>query len=76
MTHKQTYDIQKDNRIIIELPLRFRNKKRVRVIIEDIDEEIDTRILQLKKASKDPLFLADINEVTSDFMNIDKEHEI
>lgn len=74
MTHKQTYEIQKDNRLIIDLPSRFRNKKRVRVTIEDIDEEIDTRIIHLKKASMDPLFLADIEEVSSDFMNIDKEH--
>ena len=31
MTFEKTYDVQKDNRLIIKLPERFRSKKRVKV---------------------------------------------
>jgi hypothetical protein len=73
MTFEKTYEIQKDNRLIIKLPDRFKSKKRVKVIIEDVDESRQDRIEMLKKASKDPLFLSDINEITSDFGDSDNE---
>ena len=38
MTFEKTYDVQKNNQLIIILPERFKTKKKVRVIIEDIDE--------------------------------------
>jgi len=74
MTFEKTYDVQKNNQLIINLPERFKSKKRVRVIIEDIDENRDIKIALLKKASTDPLFLSDIAETVSDFENSDNEH--
>lgn len=73
MTFEKTYDIQKNNQLIIDLPDKFKSKKRVRVIIEDIDESRDIKIALLRKASTDPLFLSDINETASDFENSDDE---
>lgn len=73
MTFEKTYEVQKDNRLIIKLPERFRTKKRVRVIIEDVDESRQEKIELLSKASKDPLFLSDINEISSDFKDSDNE---
>jgi hypothetical protein len=73
MTFEKTYDVQKDNRIIIQLPERFKSKKRVKVIIEDVDDSRQEKIKLLSKASKDPLFLSDINEVNSDFADSDSE---
>ncbi len=73
MTFEKTYEVQKDNRLIIILPERFKSKKRVKVIIEDIDEPRQEKIELLKKATKDPLFLSDINEITSDFRDSDNE---
>ncbi|MCK9413468.1 MAG: hypothetical protein M0Q53_14300 [Prolixibacteraceae bacterium] len=66
MTFEKTYDIQKNNQLIINLPERFKSKKMVRVIIEDIDEIREVKIAMLKKASSDPLFLSDIVETVSD----------
>ena len=48
-------------------------KRKVMVIIEDIDDEQEDKINLLKKASKDPLFLDDIAEISADFESIDKE---
>jgi hypothetical protein len=73
MTFEKTYEIQKDNRLIIKLPERFKSKKRVKVIIEDVDDSRQEKIKLLSKASKDPLFLSDINEVSSDFADSDSE---
>jgi hypothetical protein len=67
MTYKKTYDIQKNNQIVIDLPERFRSKKKVRVTIEDIDETREEKISLLKKAASDPIFLSDISEINSDF---------
>ena len=73
MTFEKTYEVQKNNQLVINLPERFKSKKKVRVIIEDIDENRDVKIEMLKKASTDPLFLSDIVETTSDFENSDSE---
>ncbi len=73
MIFEKTYNIEKDNRLIIKLPERFKSKKRVKVIIEDVDESRQEKIKLLKKASRDPLFLSDTHEITSDFHDVDHE---
>jgi len=73
MTFEKTYDIQKNNQLVINLPERFRSKKKVRVIIEDIDENRDDKLAILKKAASDPIFLSDIAEIDSDFRYSDNE---
>jgi hypothetical protein len=73
MTFEKTFEVQKNNQLIINLPERFKSRKKVRVIIEDIDENRDVKIALLKKASTDPLFLSDIAETGSDFENSDNE---
>jgi len=67
MTFEKTYNVQGNNQLVINLPERFKSRKRVRVIIEDIDENRDAKIEMLKKASTDPIFLSDIIEISSDF---------
>ncbi|MBI4648480.1 MAG: hypothetical protein HY738_18340 [Bacteroidia bacterium] len=73
MTYKQTYEIQNKNHLLIHLPKFFKNRKKVVVIIEDEKEEHTKKIKLLKQALKDPIFLADIIEISEDFKNIDKE---
>lgn len=75
MTFEKTYDVQKNNQLIIKLPERFKSKKKVRVTIEDIDENRDDKIAMLKKAGADPLFLSDIAEIASDFEHSDIEQQ-
>ncbi|MCF8234486.1 MAG: hypothetical protein K9G67_05635 [Bacteroidales bacterium] len=73
MTFEGTFNIRKDNRLVIKLPDKFRTRKKVKVIIEDIDESRKEKIRMLEKASNDPLFLSDIEEITTDFKHSDKE---
>jgi hypothetical protein len=73
MTFEKTYDIRKNNQLIIHLPDSFKSSKKVRVIIQEIDENRSAKISILKKASTDPLFLSDIAETYSDFENSDNE---
>ena len=73
MTFGKTYEIQKNNQLTIKLPEKFKSKKRVRIIIEDVDDDRNAKLDLLKKASKDPLFLSDIQEVKDDFQYSDRE---
>ena len=73
MTFEKTYELDKNNQIIIRLPAKFKSSKRVRVIIEGIDDDKKSKSDSLKKAAKDPLFLSDISEVQNDFQYSDKE---
>ena len=73
MTFEKTYNINNENQLIIKLPERFRSKKRVKIIIEDVDDSRQEKIKQLRNASRDPLFQLDINEVNSDFKDSDTE---
>lgn len=72
MTIRQVCEI-KNNQLIINLPEDFKNKKSVFVTVEDSVDKYDEKMLLLKKASTDPLFIADIKEIKDDFKIIDLE---
>lgn len=71
MTFEKTFDIDGNRQLVINLPDGFRSKKKVRVFIEDVDEDRDEKISLLKKSSTDPIFLSDISEIESDFRYVD-----
>lgn len=64
MTFEKTYEARVKE-LTIKLPKEFQSKERVRVIIEEIDESRQEKIEILKNASKDPLFLSDIEEIAA-----------
>ncbi|HKK81124.1 MAG TPA: hypothetical protein VJ909_02675 [Prolixibacteraceae bacterium] len=72
MTFEKTYVI-KNNELKIKLPKKFRSVKKVRVVVEEAESERSRKIQLLKKASTDPLFNADIEEIKSDFRYSDNE---
>jgi len=73
MTFEKTYEIQKNNQLTIKLPERLKSRKRVRIIIEDVDDDRNAKLDLLRNALKDPLFLSDIQEVKDDFQYSDRE---
>lgn len=72
MTFEKTYEI-KNNELTIKLPERFKSVRKVRVIIEEAENERSKKIQLLKKALTDPLFKADLEEIKNDFQYSDKE---
>ena len=62
MTFEKTYVI-KNNELTIKLPKKFRSVKKVRVVVEEFENERSKKIQLLKKASTDPLFNSDIEEI-------------
>ena len=72
MIFEKTYVI-KNSELTIKLPKKFRSVKKVRVIIEEAESERSRKIQLLKKASTDPLFNSDIEEIKNDFRYSDKE---
>lgn len=72
MKLKRIYDVS-NNQLIINLPERFRNKKRLLVIVDDTIDEVNEKLALLEQAATDPLFLADIQKIKEDFDFIDSE---
>lgn len=72
MTYRQVCNIE-NNQLIINLPDNFRDKKKVLVIVDDSVDTKASKLLLLKEAANDPLFMADIKEVNDDFGDIDHE---
>jgi hypothetical protein len=62
-----------NNQIVVTLPPDFSNKKHVTVYVDDQVDIKAQKIEMLKIASNDPLFLADIKEISDDFDSIDNE---
>lgn len=73
MTYERTYELKNKNQLIIRLPEKFKSKKRVRVIIEDVDDDKSAKVELMKKAAQDPQFLSDIREIQEDFKYSDNE---
>jgi hypothetical protein len=72
VTFEKTYKI-KNNELTIRLPEKFKSIKKVRVIVEEVENERSKKIQLLKKASTDPLFNSDIEDVKKDFRFSDRE---
>ena len=72
MMLRQVYTIN-DNQLTIKLPDDFKNTKQVLVTIDDVVDTHSEKLLQMKAAATDPLFLADIQETEADFAMIDHE---
>ncbi|MEY4877265.1 MAG: hypothetical protein RL708_2415 [Bacteroidota bacterium] len=64
-----------NNQIILNLPANFSGKKSVRVLVDDNLDEKSRKIELLKKASNDPLFKADVNEIIDDFDHLENDFE-
>ena len=73
MSHRNIYEVN-DNQLIINLPKEFKNKMKVLVTIDDVTDSNAAKLLLLKQAATDPLFLFDVEEVSNDFDLIDKEN--
>ena len=72
MTYRQICTV-KNNQVVITLPPNFENQKQVTVVIDDVIDSRTQKLAQMREASIDPLFLADIEEIHKDFDSIDNE---
>ena len=74
MVLKQIFNVE-NNRLIINLPKSFKDSKRVMVVVDDDINSREGKIILMKQASSDPLYLADIEEVEEDFNFADAEEK-
>jgi hypothetical protein len=72
MTYKFICSVH-NNQVTITLPPDFSDGKEVTVIVEERTNDRAQKLELLKKAATDPLFLADVKEVSDDFDLIDDE---
>ena len=70
MTASQVYSTN-NNQIIIDLPEKFRGKEKLLITIDDHIETKSEKLVKMKNAQNDSLFLADIKEIEKDFEAIE-----
>lgn len=73
MIVKQIYTTENQSQILINIPESFRGRKYILVVLDDSVDSRAAKLELMKKASNDPLFLSDIEEISSDFKNVDSE---
>ena len=71
MIYKQIYKTNAESQLTINLPENFRIKKYVLVMLDDSVDSKATKVDLMKMASNDPLFLADIADISRDFKDVD-----
>ncbi len=67
MAIEQIADVADSGKLTIQLPPSITNRKKVKVIINYIDDTLENKINLLKKASLDKDFVSDMEEVNKDF---------
>ena len=73
MSIEQIIDVPANGQLTIELPPALKNSKRVKVVIDKVEEDLETKIALMKKAADDKDFLYDLDEVVKDFENIESK---
>ena len=73
MIVKQIYNTEHKKQILVNLPENFRRKRRVLVVLDDSVDTRAEKIEIMKKAKNDPLFQADIEEISREFGASDRE---
>lgn len=67
MPIEQIVDVPANGQLTIQLPSALKNQKRVKLIIDEVDDSLETKIRLLEKAAQDKDFLSDLKEVNKDF---------
>jgi hypothetical protein len=68
MIVKQIYKTNNKSQLMINIPEKFRGKSRILVVLDDSIDSKNDKMHLMEMASKDPLFLADIEIVSKDFL--------
>lgn len=67
MSIEKIVDVPASGQLTIEIPSSLKNSKRVKLVINEIDEELENKISLIQKAALDKDFLSDLEEVNKDF---------
>ena len=71
MSVEQIVEVPENGEVTIQLPDALKSSKRVKIVIDEIDEEWEEKIALLQKAPYDKDFMADLYEVHKDFEGIE-----
>lgn len=75
MTVEQIVEVPENGQLTIQLPDYLKGSKKVKVFIDEVDEDREAKVLLLRQAANDPLFLADMEEVHRDFEGTESKIE-
>ena len=73
MIVKRIYNTDHKKQIVVNLPEYFRSKRRLLVVLDDSVDAQSEKMELMKMAKNDPLFQADVEEISKDFRATDIE---
>lgn len=75
MSIEQIVDVPANGKLTIQLPSSLKDRKRVKLIINDIEDTLENKIFLLKAACNDKDFLTDMQEVNKDFEFVESNNQ-
>ncbi len=75
MSIEQIVDVPANGKLTIQLPSSLKDRKRVKLIINDIEDTLENKISLLKAACNDKDFLTDMQEVNKDFEFVESNNQ-
>jgi plasmid maintenance system killer protein len=75
MSIEQIVDVPANGKLTIQLPSSLKDRKRVKLIINDIEDTLENKISLLKAACNDKDFLTDMQEVNKDFELVESNNQ-
>jgi hypothetical protein len=75
MSIEQIVDVPASGQLIIQIPFSLKDRRRVKLTINEIDDELENKVSLLQKAAQDKDFLFDLEEVNKDFDYLDSKIE-
>jgi len=73
MSFKEIFDVPKNHQLTIQIPQDFAPNNKVVVTVEEVPLSKKDKLKLMKKAASDPDYINDMEEVNSDFDNINDE---
>lgn len=71
MPVEQIIDVPENGKLLIQLPDVLKKSKRIKIVLSEVDEELEQKIKMLENAPYDKDFMADLYEVHKDFERIE-----
>lgn len=71
MSVEQIVDVPENGEVTIQIPEGLKNSKRIKIVINEVDEDWEEKIALLQKAPYNKDFMADLYEVHNGFKNIE-----
>ncbi|MCU0418165.1 MAG: hypothetical protein MUC38_00790 [Cyclobacteriaceae bacterium] len=72
-SYRSIYEVEGE-KLVIKLPKHLLTQKKVWVTVDEVSDSHDAKLHKLSGAATDPLFQADVDEISLDFRQADADN--